>query len=140
MKYFWLLLALAMTCLIFFNSAQTMMVSGKLSGWAAQVVYSVSGVLQLHLSGNVEHTIRKLAHFCEFAVLAWLWCQTFAYFHAGNRMANGYVLLFCLLTAVIDEYIQLSSMGRSSQVSDVLLDFSGSFCMWLGCRIWQWSR
>lgn len=140
MKYFWLLLAVAMSFLIFFNSSLPMMDSGRLSGWLAQIVYSASGVLQLQLSGNVEHTIRKLAHFCEFAVLAWLWCQTFAYFHVGNRTANGYVLLFCLLTAVIDEYIQLFSLGRSSQVSDVLLDFSGAFCMWLGYRIWQWSK
>ncbi|MBQ7339146.1 MAG: VanZ family protein, partial [Clostridia bacterium] len=36
-------------------------------------------------------------------------------------------LLFSLLTAVTDEYIQ-SFTGRTSSVSDVLLDFSGALC------------
>ncbi len=140
MKYFWLLLGAAMVCFIFFNSSLTMTDSGKLSGLVAQFVYSIGKALHISLHGNVEHTIRKLAHFCEFAVLAWLWCRIFVSFHVGSRTANGYILLFCLLTAVIDEYIQLGSMGRSSQVRDVLLDFGGSLSMWLSYRIWQWSK
>lgn len=140
MKYFWLLLAAAMTCLIFFNSSLPMTDSGRLSGWLANFAYSAGDILQISLQGNVEHTIRKLAHFGEFAVLAWLWHRVFSGFHTGNRTASGYILLFCLLTAVTDEYIQLFSPGRSSQVSDILLDFSGSLSMWLACRIWQWSK
>ena len=38
----------------------------------------------------------------------------------------AYALLIGLLTAVIDENIQLYSIGRSGQVTDVLLDFSGT--------------
>lgn len=140
MKYFWLLLAVIMVCLIFFNSSLPMTDSGRMSGWIAHFVLYLGKILHVNLHGNVEHTIRKLAHFCEFAVLAWIWCRIFVCFHVSNRTSNGYILLFCLLTAVIDEYIQMFSLGRSSQVSDVLLDFSGAFCMWLGYRIWQWSK
>jgi VanZ family protein len=39
-------------------------------------------------------------------------------------MPVGFV---CLATAVIDEFIQYFSPGRSAEVRDVLLDFSGAF-------------
>ena len=38
----------------------------------------------------------------------------------------GYALWLGLLTAAIDENIQLFSLGRGSMVQDVLLDFVGT--------------
>ena len=73
-----------------------------------------------------DHVVRKSAHFCEFALLGCLtmWC---GYFVKKNivklLMPVGFV---CLFAAVIDEYIQLFSEGRSCEVKDVLLDFTGS--------------
>ncbi len=75
-----------------------------------------------------DHIVRKAAHFCEYALLGCLvsWC---AYLLnksiVKNLMPTGFV---CILTALIDENIQLYSLGRSGQVSDVLLDFVGSVC------------
>ena len=43
-----------------------------------------------------------------------------------------------ILAAVVDEYIQLFSLGRDGKVMDVLLDFSGALCAWLWYRIVQW--
>jgi len=40
----------------------------------------------------------------------------------------------------VDEYIQFFTPGRECRVTDVLLDFSGTFCMWLAYRIWQWTK
>lgn len=139
MRYFWLLLTAALVCFIFYNSSLPARESGQLSGWAAALVTELARLLQLETEGDVEHSIRKLAHFCEFALLGWCMCRTFASFHVSNRASNGYILFLCLLVAAVDEYIQLFSPGRSSRVTDVLLDFSGVFCMWLGYRIWQWS-
>ena len=138
MRYFWLLLAVVVTAVIFVNSSLPATESGRLSGVVAQLVLQLARLLDITLTGNVEHTIRKLAHFLEFACLGLLWCKTFASFHVSNRTSNGYILLLCLLTAVADEYIQLFSSGREGRVMDVLLDFSGASCAWLWYRILQW--
>ena len=140
MRYFWLLLVVVLTAVIFVNSSLPATESGKLSGFVAQFVAQLSQLLDITLKGDVEHTIRKLAHFLEFACLGLLWCKVFASFHVSNRTSNGYILLFCLLAAVVDEYIQLSSVGRDGKVPDVLLDFSGAFCAWLWYRIVQWCE
>ncbi|MBR1731600.1 MAG: VanZ family protein [Ruminococcus sp.] len=75
-----------------------------------------------------DHIIRKSAHFCEFALLGCLtlWCGYLINKNiVKNLMSVGFVYLF---VAVIDEYIQLFSAGRSCEVKDVLLDFTGSIC------------
>ena len=138
MRYFWLLLAVVVTAVIFVNSSLPATESGRLSGVVAQLVLQLARLTDITLTGNVEHTIRKLAHFLEFACLGLLWCKTFASFHVSNRTSTGYILLLCLLTAVADEYIQLFSSGRGGRVMDVLLDFSGASCAWLWYRILQW--
>ena len=140
MRYFWLLLVVVLTVVIFVNSSLPATESGKLSGFVAQFVVQLSQLLDIELKGDVEHTIRKLAHFLEFACLGLLWCKTFASFRVSNRTSTGYILLLCLLTAVTDEYIQLFSLGREGKVMDVLLDFSGAACAWLWYRIVQWCE
>ena len=140
MRYFWLLLVVVLTVVIFVNSSLPATESGKLSGFVAQFVVQLSQLLDITLKGDVEHTIRKLAHFLEFACLGLLWCKTFASFRVSNRTSTGYILLLCLLTAVTDEYIQLFSLGREGKVMDVLLDFSGAACAWLWYRIVQWCE
>ena len=140
MRYFWLLLVVVLTAVIFVNSSLPATESGKLSGFVAQFVAQLSQLLDITLKGDVEHTIRKLAHFLEFACLGLLWCKTFASFRVSNRTSTGYILLLCLLTAVTDEYIQLFSLGREGRVMDVLLDFSGAACAWMWYRIVQWCE
>ena len=140
MRYFWLFLAVALTAVIFVNSSLPATESGKLSGYIAQIALRLGQLLDISMQGDVEHTIRKLAHFMEFACLGLLWCKVFASFHVSNRTSNGYVLLFCLLAAVVDEYIQLFSYGRDGKVLDVLLDFSGALSAWLWYRIVQWCE
>ena len=140
MRYFRLLLVVVLTAVIFVNSSLPATESGKLSGFVAQFVAQLSQLLDITLKGDVEHTIRKLAHFLEFACLGLLWCKTFASFRVSNRTSTGYILLLCLLTAVTDAYIQLFSLGREGKVMDVLLDFSGAACAWLWYRIVQWCE
>ena len=140
MRYFWLLLVVVLTAVIFVNSSLPATESGKLSGFVTQFVAQLAQLLDITLKGDVEHNIRKLAHFLEFACLGLLWCKTFASFRVSNRTSTGYILLLCLLTAVTDEYIQLFSLGREGKVMDVLLDFSGAACAWLWYRIVQWCE
>lgn len=140
MKILWLLLTAVFILFIFANSSLSAADSGRLSATAAAIVMKMGDMVNITFSGDLEHQIRKLAHFMEFALLGWLLCKTCGEFGVARRTGNGYILFIGLLVAVIDEYIQLFSYGRSSQVTDVLLDFSGVLCMWLAYRIWQWSK
>ena len=75
-----------------------------------------------------DHIVRKATHFCEFALLGCLtlWC--------GYLLNKNILKLLlpvggiCLSVAIIDEIIQIFSPGRSCQLSDVILDFTGSIC------------
>ncbi|MDE6357446.1 MAG: VanZ family protein, partial [Eubacteriales bacterium] len=71
--------------------------------------------------------IRKLAHFIEFFILGFFVMLTFESFTGKTIRGLGYPLFLCLLVPVLDEYIQTFSEGRTSLVTDVLLDFSGAF-------------
>ena len=72
-----------------------------------------------------EFIIRKCAHFLEFSGLGFLLtCDLYLFckYPIKNIPAT---LLIGLLTACIDETIQIFSVGRSSKVTDVWVDFSG---------------
>lgn len=139
MKYFWFLLAACFVGIIFYNSLLPLRQSSQLSGWVTALTQLLAQHLDIRLTGDVEHHIRKLAHFCEFALLGLLLCHSFSALGVSNRTATGYILFLALFAAVLDEYIQSFSPGRASRVKDVLLDFSGIFCAWLEYRIWEWS-
>ena len=139
MKYFWFLLATCFVGIIFYNSLLPLRQSSQLSGWVTALTQLLAQHLNIRLTGDVEHHIRKLAHFCEFALLGFLLCHSFSALGVSNRTATGYILFLALFAAVLDEYIQSFSPGRASRVKDVLLDFSGVFCAWLEYRIWEWS-
>lgn len=71
-----------------------------------------------------DHILRKTAHFCEFALLGAELRLLFLLL--GQRGPQGLMnaLFAGLAAAVTDETIQIFSQ-RGSQVSDVVLDFSG---------------
>lgn len=72
-----------------------------------------------------NHVLRKTAHFAEFFLLGVITSSTFRVF-TKKPYKNLFTILFIgLATAVADETVQLFAEGRGSQVSDVLLDFSG---------------
>lgn len=73
-----------------------------------------------------DHIVRKSAHFAEYSVIGML-LTSCAYSFCRTRPHKYYaqILFAGLATAVCDEAIQLNTPGRSGQISDVLLDFSG---------------
>ena len=73
-------------------------------------------------------TIRKAAHFMEFAVFGFFLSSTVHSYAAGFKNQIFKILFFLLAVPVTDEFIQYFSEGRSAQVSDVLIDFSGGLC------------
>ena len=71
------------------------------------------------------HIVRKLAHFCEYMLEGfWLMLCTRVYTRHFFKHVS-WPILGGLLTALVDETIQLFTPDRSSQVTDVWIDFSG---------------
>ncbi len=75
------------------------------------------------------HFVRKLAHFTEFFILGCLADAVFRSLSGRKKrpLLTAAVFSSCygLAAAVTDELLQLSSPGRSCQISDMLLDLSG---------------
>ena len=90
-----------------------------------------------------EHVVRKLAHFCEFALLGFLVQHLWSIRRCVNARSALSTVLFGLLCAITDESLQMLS-DRSAQLSDVLLDLSGVifgclffFLLFLCRRTWK---
>lgn len=89
-----------------------------------------------------DHIVRKLAHFCEYALEGFLLTLCLRVYTRHFFVHISWPILGGLLTALTDETIQMFSDGRSSQLTDVWLDFSGGmagilvglFCLVL-CRM-----
>ncbi|MDE7303406.1 MAG: VanZ family protein [Oscillospiraceae bacterium] len=103
---------------IWTNSVMPGSISSEFSSYAGKILKMIFGE-----SFAVSETIiRKLAHCCEFGVFG-LILSLFFYERLAERLPL--VGFFGLGAAVLDETIQLFSDGRSSQIKDVWIDFSG---------------
>lgn len=126
----WLFVALivAQTAFIWFNSLASKESSGELS---SGIMMFLKGLIDPENNIDAEflhHIVRKAAHFSEFFLLGALYVLLRSQF--GERAKATCTLLApfaVLVTAVVDEYIQLFA-ERGSQVSDVVLDFAGGLC------------
>ena len=124
MKYFWFLLAACFVGIIFYNSSLPLRQSSQLSGWVTALTQLLAQHLDIQLTGDVEHHIRKLAHFCEFALLGLLLCHSFSALGVSNRTATGYILFLALFAAVLDEYIQSFSLSPFAKLSALFMSLS----------------
>ena len=117
------MLFVLITGFIFANSAkdatQSTIQSDSLVGW---VIENMSFLFKDR--STATHYVRKFAHFAEF------FAQGVAFsgviFSLKFYKNFIYVLLTGFCTACVDEFIQLFSEGRSAQISDVFVDFSGT--------------
>ncbi len=125
--------------LIFGQSLRTAAASSQTSGGLAALVGQLLAALGLGNVPGLEHLLRKLAHFGEFFILGALAALTLAAFLPRQRAAAsapallghpdiGWACLAGLLAGLADETLQLTSAGRSAQVSDVWLDWAGYLC------------
>ena len=140
-KLIWLLLLIVVVAFIFYNSSLPAVQSDGASRLLASYIQGFANTLHIHLpTTNLNHDLRKLAHLFEFFMLGLILCNTYREFHVSRRAATGYIFFLSLAVAVVDEYIQLFSPGRSGMISDILLDFGGAFVGWLAYEVWQWCR
>ncbi len=81
---------------------------------------------RFNLLETINHFVRKMAHFCEYAVLS----IAFALHFLINKKSGRYRIIWSTLLsacyAATDEYHQTFVPGRSGQLSDVLLDTMGA--------------
>jgi VanZ family protein len=91
------------------------------SGFVLELITKIIGD-----SAVTEHIVRKMAHFTEYMVLGILcYADIWVYGKKGLRYLPT-ALYVCLAVAVIDESIQLFTVGRSGMLFDVWIDHLGS--------------
>ena len=116
---FWHGALLFIIVIIFGNSLMKPEHSYSSSAAVTQMITSAQGEQALLW----EYIFRKFAHVVEFTTLGCvsIFVKTF-YFNIGKRINTLAPWFFLLLVGVVDEWLQMFS-GRSSAVSDVVLDF-----------------
>lgn len=114
---------LACIAFIFGNSLE----AGPVSSARSQAVmrYMNAVLNRIGLGPLSEHSVRKLAHFAEYCLEGLLLTLCLRVYTARFVRHISWPLLGGLLTAVTDETIQKYVSGRSSQLTDVWIDFSG---------------
>ena len=120
------------TLLIWGNSMRTSTQSAQQSG--SLLAFLTPWLTALGIQPEGFHTIlRKLAHFSEYGLLGVLWTmELWLGPHRGKRRGAMERLSLCMLTAFLDETIQLFVPGRSGEIRDVWIDTAGA---WTGIVI-----
>jgi VanZ family protein len=135
-KKVFLFLVILMTLIIWTNSILPADLSSTQSGFFTSIMHSFLSILGISLDINqVSFIVRKSAHFGQFFLLGIFWFQYLYQVIKNKKFMHYYVAFFCLLTAIIDESIQLFSIGRAFQFTDILIDFFGSIIAIITCKI-----
>lgn len=123
-KVIFRILTVLATAFIFSNSLKTAELSAQSSGNLVKIFEWFLGLFSYHPDvDTLQNIVRKSAHFLEFSLQGFLLCGSFS----GKLKEKAiYVLFFGLMTACIDEYLQLFFEGRGSQIQDVFIDFAGA--------------
>ena len=138
-----ILFTLALIWAVVFIFSNSMEVAQVSSAHSNEVLALVNPILaKVNLGPLTSHQIRKLAHFAEYTLLGFLAMLCLRVYTRRFVRHISWPLLFGLLVANTDETIQLLMAGRSSQLTDVLIDFSGvcaglfvSLCLLLFLRM-----
>ena len=112
-------------CILFIFS-NSLEIGPESSARSQAVMRYMNAILdRIGLGPVSEHTIRKLAHFAEYCLEGLLLTLCLRVYTRRFVRHISWPLLGGLLTAVTDETIQRYVAGRSSQVTDVWIDFAG---------------
>jgi len=128
----WGLLIIWMLVIFFMSTDSFSFV--RTSKYIVPVLHAILPFLSLKTIHLIHILLRKLGHFTEYAVLAWLWFRTL---QAGdqNWSTRSALIAFFLsfLYAATDEYHQSFVPSRGPSVIDVGIDSAGAafsiFCL-----------
>jgi len=134
--------------LVIFNlSAQVAEQSNQLSTEVTEIVAGTVGKVKPDAEidiRNLNHIIRKNAHFFCYLVLGLLAVNAFR--RSGFIFLKSLIFSFllCAIYAVSDEIHQMYVPGRGAQTADVLIDCSGAvaglFLYWLTASLLGFKR
>lgn len=108
---------------IFSNSLEIADISAQRSGRITSIINAY--LVKLDLPTLTDHIIRKTAHFCEYALLGFWYTLCLRVYTNRYIRHISWPLFLVLAMANADETVQTFVSGRSGQLSDVWLDFSG---------------
>lgn len=117
---------------IFSLSAETSAESSQTSGGLIERVVSIifpelDESKQTEIVSSCQHIVRKGAHFTIYGILGFLSFLSFiSYTKLLFKVRVAISSVICLLYASSDEIHQLFVPGRSGEVRDVCIDFSGA--------------
>jgi len=126
LKKHWISFALVVLVILFIwdNSLQNDISSDGLSltitQWLSPILY------KLGITGDMwslNRIVRKLAHVFEFAVLGG--CLYVALHQFNREYAGLKVIAIGFVIAILDECLQLTSIGRHASIRDVAIDTAG---------------
>ena len=127
-KWFWIWLCLTAgaTAFVIYNGLQGAEDSHSASDSVIDFIRPLLEWMEsLVGKANWDFWVRKAAHFTEYTALSV--CANALAKQIQTRMGRPFIahaLLYGLLVAVTDEFLQ-GFVGRTSAVTDVLIDFSG---------------
>lgn len=113
------------------NAAESSETSGNLIDRVTSVIYpkfkELSEVEQEKIVSSLQNTVRKSAHFSVYCLMGILSFLTFiSYENIKFPIRVGISALICFVYALSDEIHQIFIPGRSGEVRDVSIDFSGA--------------
>ena len=124
------LFTLALLGCIVFIFSNSMKIGEVSQGSSGRVLALLQGVLRrlghpALAQRLTDHIVRTLAHFCEYLLEGFLLMLCLLVYTRHFFKHVSWPMLGGLLTALTDETIQLFVPGRSGQVTDIWIDFSG---------------
>lgn len=131
--YKWLLVFIWMV-LIFYLSSQNGETSGNLSFTVLGYLINLN-LLPASVVPILSFLIRKAAHMCEYAVLAFLFFNVLKEYNCKDKNKFLFSFLFAIVYACSDEFHQTFVNGRAGQITDVLIDSLGAF---FGLLLYVW--
>ncbi len=109
---------------IFHNSMHSLTQSDKQSGMVMDALNYLSRRLGLHIVFT-QFMVRKMAHFTEYFIFGNILTITTRIIWKSLKSHIFFELFLFLAVPVADETVQMFFDGRTSNVLDVLIDFSG---------------
>lgn len=116
---------------IFYNGTRQGEVSQRISKEVVKIINMVMDILPATIDSDsikfiaVNFYVRKNAHFFEYLILGILICAVVRQLKLYKNRELFLVLFLLLIFPVADEFIQKYIPGRTSNIFDIIIDFSG---------------
>lgn len=124
----WTLVLIAWVAFMWGHSLANGVISSSESSRAVRLLRPLLEAMGFSNEHDMTYFVRKTAHFCEYAVMGMLLYKNGLVRGRNRRDGSGWWVAIALAIPVADEFIQSFVDGRSSLVSDVVLDFVGAGC------------